>query len=745
MYFFLQTNVFSYVIIKLGGIMYAEVITELKARNLDKTFTYKIPSFLMDKVKVGCRVLVPFGKQRLEGFVLNIDEDVSVDYHVREIIEQIDEEPVLNDEMLKIADYISKKTLSTRIQAYQTMLPTALKAKINYKVAKKYTSYIVLSIPYNQAICKATTKQGKSIVKCFLTESQIEKKKLSQISSSALLTLFKKNIVSEVKKEVYRFQVDIFDKLQDVVLTEEQKNVYDSVMKADGFSPFLLHGVTGSGKTEVYMALIDSILKNGKEALVLVPEISLTPQFIQKFTSRFGGKIAVLHSKLSNGEKYDEWRKIQNKEVSIVIGARSAIFAPLTNIGIIILDEEHSPSYKQENIPRYHVSDIALFRGKYHHAKVIFGSATPSIQSYTRAKLGIYTLLEMKNRLHTVLPQVHLVQMRDEMKNGYALFSKVLLNKIQDRLDGGEQIMILLNKRGYARVTVCHSCGYTDSCPHCDIPLTYHKSSKTMRCHYCGYGKGVMKTCTICGETAIDSYGIGTQKVEEELRNLYPDARIIRMDADTTITKNAYAKIVNDFKNKKYDILVGTQMIAKGHDFDFVTLVGVLNADATLYIPDFQSGERTFALLNQVAGRAGRRNKVGEVIFQGFNMNHYSIESASRHDYASFYKEEMRLRKMLNYPPYCNLALIEIRSKSEDIALLESQKIRSFLDSESGKSIVLGPTPSLLPKKNDYYYFKIILKYKKRNDIIQSLIFIDNKYKSEKKVNVEIDLNPNAI
>ncbi len=725
--------------------MYAEVITELKAKNLDKTFTYKIPSFLEEKVKIGCRVKVPFGNQKLEGFVLRIVEQVSIDYKVKDILELIDEDPVLNAELLSIGAYISKKTLSTQIQAYQTMLPSALKAKNNCNVSKKYATYIVLVQPYKEAIKNVSSKPGKMILDCFLLNEMILKKELSAISSSALTTLLRKNIVSEVKKEIYRFQVKQDEKRQVVTLTEEQQKVCDNVIQRDGFTPFLLHGVTGSGKTEVYMSLIDSVLKEGKEALILVPEISLTPQFIQKFTNRFGSKIAVLHSKLSNGEKYDEWRKIEKKEVSIVIGARSAIFAPLTNIGIIILDEEHSLSYKQENIPRYHASDIALFRGRYHQAKVIFGSATPSIQSYTRALTGIYTLLEMKNRLHTVLPKVYLIQMRDEIKNGYSIFSHLLLDKIQERLDKKEQVMILLNKRGYARITTCHSCGYTDACPHCDIPLTYHKASHTMRCHYCGYGKAVMRVCSVCGDTEIDSYGMGTQKVEEELQAIYQNARILRMDADTTITKNAYSKIVNDFKSKKYDILVGTQMIAKGHDFDSVTLVGVLNADATLYIPDFRSGERTFELLNQVAGRAGRREKVGEVIFQGFNMDHYSITCASKHDYASFYKEEMRLRKILKYPPYYDLALISIRSKYEDMAFNESQKIRSFLDKEDHKSIILGPAASLFPKKNDFYYFQIILKYKKKEDIIQNLMYIEQKYKLEKKIHVEIDLNPNAI
>lgn len=724
--------------------MYAEVITELKAKALDKTFTYKVPIALSEKVKVGCRVKIPFGRQKLEGFVLNLMENFSSDYPVKEIIALVDDHPVLNKEMIELGSYISKKTLSTKIQAYQTMLPSALKAKNNSQTSKKYVSYIKLNVPYEEAI-NGATKVGKKLLAYFVSQKEVEKRKLTEISASSLSTLMKKGIVSEIKKEIYRFHIEQKEKENTVELTEEQKSVYNHIMGSNNFAPFLLHGVTGSGKTEVYMALIASILKKGKEALVLVPEISLTPQFIQKFTGRFGNNVAVLHSRLSNGEKYDEWRKIENREVSIVIGARSAIFAPLTNIGIIILDEEHSDSYKQEHTPRYHASDIALFRGKYHQAKVIFGSATPSIQSYTRAKMGIYTLLEMKKRLHTFLPKVHLVQMRDEIKRGYFLFSKIFLDKIEDRLSKGEQIMVLLNKRGYTRVTTCHACGYIDTCPHCDIPLTYHKSSKTMRCHYCGYGKGIMSVCPVCGEKEVTSYGMGTQKIEETLQKLYPSARILRMDADTTTTKDAYANIVNAFKKREYDILVGTQMIAKGHDFDFVTLVGVLNVDATLHIPDFRSGERTFSLLNQVAGRAGRRDKEGEVIFQGFNIDHYSIENAAKHDYISFYEKEIYLRKMLKYPPYYDLILIQIRSKNEELAVGESEKIHSFLDKELKGVILLGPTASLLSKRNDFYYYQIVLKYKKRKDIVHSLTFLEQKYKSNTKVDIEIDVNPNAI
>ncbi len=720
--------------------MYAEVLVELKAKKIDKTFTYKINENLKDKIKVGMRVIVPFGKQKLEGFVLNIKNSYEGEYQLKEIIENTDDKPILNEELLKLGEFISKITLSTKIQAYQTMLPAALKAKKDFSVSKKYEKYILLNKDYNEALNLAKNELQKQIIKKFEKKAKILKKKLSDISISSVATLLKNNVIKEVDEEVYR-NIHISNTTNNnIMLTEKQNEIVEIVFNTNKFVPYLLHGVTGSGKTEVYMNIIRKVLDEGKTALVLVPEISLTPQFVAKFQNKFEGQIAILHSKLSNGEKYDEWRKIENKEVSVVIGTRSAIFAPLTNIGVIVIDEEHSDSYKQENNPKYNAISIALFRAKYHDAPLLLGSATPTIESYTRAKLGIYKLLELKERINTNLPKVELVSMKEEIKKGNSIFSSKLINKINDRLQKQEQVIILLNKRGYARIVTCHDCGYTDKCPHCDIPLTYHKSSNTMRCHYCGYGKGINKKCPNCNSDNLSTFGIGTQKLEEEIKRIFDGVKVLRMDADTTSKKSSYDTMINDFKNQKYNILVGTQMIAKGLDFDNVTLVGVVNADSSLNVPDFRSAERTFSLLNQVAGRAGRGTKEGEVIFEGFNMDHYSIIMASTHDYEKFYNTEIELRKKLNYPPYCNLSVIEIKSKDENLAFRESEKIKNFL-AKNTNVIILGPAPNSIPKINDYYYYKIILKYKNKKDVYDSLLYLKNKY-DDNKVYVDIDLNP---
>ncbi|MDD3340926.1 MAG: primosomal protein N' [Bacilli bacterium] len=722
--------------------MYVNVLVELKAKATNKTFTYHVPLNLEKEMEVGKRVMVPFGNQKLEGFILEILAEYQGEYQTKDILSCTDKEPVLNKELLELGSYISKKTLATQIASYQTMLPPALKAKKEYVVPKKYITYIFLNMSYERAVSLAKTPKQKEIIERLDDREKVEKKELLEISASAVQTLLKKEVLVEKKEEVYRLSAKNVQMKNETVLTEEQANIVQTISEKEGFQPYLLHGVTGSGKTEVYMHLIEKVLEKGKEALVLVPEISLTPQFVEVFENRFGNEIAILHSRLSNGEKYDEWRKITNKEVSIVIGARSAVFAPFENLGIIILDEEHSSSYKQENQPKYHAIDIALHRAKYHKCPIVLGSATPSIESYTRALMGEYTLLELKNRIHNTLPKVELIDMKEEIKNGHSLFSRKLIQSIQTTLEKGEQCILLLNRRGYTTVMTCHDCGYTVKCPHCDIPLTFHKSSGTMRCHYCGYGERPIKECPECQSKRIDSFGLGTQKLEEELQKTFASARIIRMDADTTSKKNAHEKIVGDFKDLKYDILVGTQMIAKGLDFENVTLVGVLNADAGLNMPDFRSGERTFALLNQVAGRAGRSHKKGQVIFQGFNMNHYSIVKASTHDYIGFYKEEMRLRKLLGYPPYYNLAVIEISSKKEDFAIEQSAKIRKFLDKDNRGNTILGPAAAAMPKKNDFYYYKIIIKYKKRETILKKLVYLNEHYAKGKQVYVQIDLNP---
>ncbi len=708
--------------------MYADILVEVGS--IDKTFTYKIPHGI--NALVGMRALVPFGNRKLEGFILKIYNDSDFDYEVKEIIELVDDHPVINSEMLDLGRYISKKSLSSLISAYQTMLPAALKAKSKRRINKKYLSYIV----YLNDDGIKTLKQ-KELLDFIKSKGSVLKNSIG--SKGVLKFLINNGNVREEKKEVYRTDESVLKKSQDQHLTLEQDNVIKSV-EFGYFKPYLLHGVTGSGKTLVYIKLIEKVLSSGKEAILLVPEISLTPQVVEIFKSHFGSVVAILHSGLSDGEKYDEWRKIERGEVSIVIGARSAIFAPFTNVGIIIIDEEHSSTYKQESSPRYDAISVALKRGSNHKCPVILGSATPSIESYTRSKLGVYKLLEMKNRVNNNLPNVILVNMKDEFKKGNRIFSSSAIEKINDRIINGQQVIVLLNRRGFSTVVTCHNCGYTHKCPNCDIPLTYHKKNNIMKCHYCDYSSPKLFKCPSCGGRDINSFGMGTEKLEEEINEIFSGARCVRMDLDTTRRKNAYSKIINDFKGGKYNILVGTQMIAKGLDFPLVTLVVVINGDASLNIPDFRSAERTYELLSQVSGRAGRADLPGEVIIQGFNMDHYSIVCAKNNDYDKFYSEEMKIRKILKYPPYFNLCLIRISGKDYEKVYSEACKISSYLKDKLS-DIVLGPASAGIPKINNIYYVQIIIKYKNTKDIINDLIFINERYKKG-TINVLIDLNP---
>ena len=709
--------------------MYAGVVVELTNKCVDKIFTYKIPSNL--DVKIGERVLVPFGKMHLEGFVVEINDN-KPDYDTKDIIALVDEEPVLNDEMLELGKYICKKTLCTLSSSYQTMLPKALKAKNGTQVNIKYETYVKVNENVN---LEGKRKEIYDLVK---KNGKVLKKELNNISMYITKDLIKKGILKEVEEEISRLKDKEIKEYQKVILNEEQQKAVDIVTSAKGFKPFLLHGVTGSGKTEVYMHIIDEILQEKKEVIVLVPEISLTPQLTSIFKSRFKGNVAILHSRLSDGEKYDEWRKIVNKKVSIVVGARSAIFAPLTNIGLIVVDEEHSSSYHQENMPTYNAIDIALKRGKTHNAKVVLGSATPSIESYTRAKLKIYELVELKNRVNKQMPVVELVDMCEEFKKGNRIISSTLKNKIIERLSKNEQIIILLNRRGYTTSLVCSECAETIKCPNCDIPLVLHKTNNKLKCHYCNYEENIASICPKCKSKSLKSFGFGTEKLEETVKEMF-NARVIRMDVDTTSKKGSHEKIIESFANHDYDILIGTQMIAKGLDFNNVTLVGVISGDASLNIPDFRSGERTFELLNQVSGRSGRSSKKGEVIIQGFNIDHYSIRLAAANDYKSFYDIEMQMRKKLNYPPYCDILLIKIMDKNIDNCFNEGEKIVNYL--KQNDITVLGPSAALIPKINNIYCVQIIIKYKEYKSIYEKIKYINNKYR-ESKIKVILEFNP---
>ncbi|MDN4636753.1 MULTISPECIES: primosomal protein N' [unclassified Bacillus (in: firmicutes)] len=572
-------------------------------------------------------------------------------------------------------------------------------------------------------------------------------------SSQTIKALIQEGLLTESYEEIYRdpYRDREFTPSTPLDLTTEQAEAAKPIHQAvsdEKHETFLLHGVTGSGKTEIYLQTIDHVLQKGKEAIVLVPEISLTPQMVQRFKERFGSNVAVLHSGLSTGEKYDEWRKIHRKEVKLVVGARSAVFAPFENLGMIIIDEEHESSYKQEEMPRYHAKDVAIERAGRHQCPVVLGSATPSLESYARAKKGVYTLLTLKRRVNQQqLPHVSLIDMREELRNGNrSMFSEELMLRLKEVLERKEQAVLFLNKRGYSSFVMCRDCGYVEQCPHCEISLTYHRFQKRLKCHYCGHEAPVPSECPECHSEHIRYFGTGTQRVEEELTKVLPEARVIRMDVDTTSRKGAHEKLLTSFGNKEADILLGTQMIAKGLDFPDVTLVGVLSADTSLHIPDFRSSEKTFQLLTQVSGRAGRHEKAGSVIIQSYTPSHYSIELTKQHDYEAFYEQEMLHRRHQSYPPFYFLAMVTVSHEEVTKAAHVTDKIVQFLKMNCAPNTrILGPAASPIAKIKDRYRYQCVIKYKRENELASLLRKIQDHYQKEmeqKQLMISIDMNP---
>lgn len=718
--------------------MIAKILVEINNINLDKTFDYIVPFKYIENIKIGMRVKVPFANRELEGFVLDLVNSADDNYELKEIISIVDAEPILNNELLHLGKFMSKKYFSTLISCYQTMLPKALKAQNRTNINKKMIKYVELC---SNSFPKLKPNQER-IVEYLRSNGKVKKEEVNKISVSGVNTLIKNGIIIESLIEEYRLVTKDINEKESFKLTVEQQEAKNKILSQTQSSVFLLHGVTGSGKTIVYMEIVEEMLKRGKDSIFLVPEISLTPQMVYHFKSRFGDEVAVLHSRLSEGEKYDEYRKIVEGKVHIVVGARSAVFAPFKNIGAIIIDEEHTTSYKQDNNPKYSAIEIAIERAKNNNAIVILGSATPSLETYARSIKGLYTLVELKHRVNTNnLPLVEIIDMSKEKHRG-SIFSSRLITEVNKRLEEHEQIILLLNRRGYSSFITCSNCGYTAKCPHCDITLTYHKTSNTLRCHYCGYADKMNDICPSCGEKAIKTLGTGTEKVEEEIKKVF-NARVIRMDLDTTSKKGSHEKIITAFKNHEYDILLGTQMIAKGLDFDNVTLVGVINADTSLMIPNYRSNEYTFQLLMQTAGRSGRGEKKGSVIIQTFNPEHYAITLASKHDYIDFFKQEMEVRRKLSYPPYYYLIYIKVIGKDYNKISIESNKIASILTRELKNSKTLGPTTCSVFKLNGLFRFGIIIKYKKEEkmeEVLQSLV---NHYKGNQTVKVDIDINPN--
>lgn len=729
-----------------GDYMYVSVLTQIGAKAVDQRFSYHVPKVLEDNIKVGVRVRVPFGNMILDGFIVDISDSCSYDNsRLKDIINVIDEKPVLNKEMLLLGRYMSDDLLASLSSCYQVMLPKALKAEIKSNIKIKYDRYLhrIKSIEEIDRYINNCRYESQVNLLCKLKEGDILITKMS----SSINTIIKNGFASIVYEECKRYKYEGISNYKRVNLTDRQKLVSSTIVSSFGKSDtFLLYGVTGSGKTEVYMDVIEKALNNGKSAIMLVPEIGLTPQIVGKFISRFGNVISVLHSGLSDSERYDEYRKITNGESKIVIGTRSAIFVPFDNIGVIIIDEEHTSSYKQDNNPRYSAIKVAEWRSKYHNCPLVLGSATPRLESFAKAGNHVYKLLTLTERAGgSVLPNVNITNMKEEVKKGNFILSDTLKNKIYEVLDRGEQAIILLNRRGYSSTISCRECGYVYKCPNCDITYTYHKSSNNLKCHYCGYSMVLPNKCSICGSDNLKDYGLGTERLEEVLNSLY-NARIVRMDVDTTSKKGQHQKIIDDFGEHKYDILIGTQMIAKGLDFPLVTLVGVVSIDSSLTSPDYRASENTFQLLSQVSGRAGRGDNKGEVIVQTFNPDHYAITLAKSHNYIEFYKEEMKIRKMLKYSPYYYMVLVSITSLDYELGFKEANRIGSYIRNNISKdSIVLGPTMANMFKVNNIYHYQIIVKYRKDDSLIKALKFIIDTEKKNNKIDVSVDFDPSKI
>ncbi len=727
--------------------MYAKVLISYEVKSLDKTFTYIVPKHL--NLKIGMKVKVPFNNRKINGFVLEITNSIDNNYDLKEIAEIVDDNTILIKEQLLLGEFLKKKTLCPLITAYETMLPKGIKVRSLKTDYSKYENYLSLNVSLEEAN-KYISNNSRYLNQTILLEAlcvseEVLKKDYNQ---SSVNTLIKKRIIKVIKKQSYRINKGNDYEIKELRMTSSQKSAFTKIKDfLNNDETFLLKGVTGSGKTLVYINLIKEVLKLDKTALILVPEISLTTQLIEKFYNYFGSDVAIFHSGLSAGERYDEYLKILKKEVKVVVGTRSAVFAPLINLGIIIIDEEHSDSYKQDNTPRYHARDMALWRSKFNKCPLLLGSATPSLESMARALKGIYKLVKMDERVNKhPLPTVKIIDMHEEMKQRNFIFSQELITNIKDKVSKKEQIILLLNRRGFSTFITCRNCGYTYKCPHCDISLTYHKTSNNLRCHYCGYTITKSDTCPECGSEGLDYFGLGTEKLENELKKQIPEIRIVRMDADTTTRKGSHERIIKEFGDYKYDVLLGTQMISKGLDFSLVTLVGVINADASLNIPDYKSNETTFSLLNQVAGRSGRSDKKGEVIIQTFNPENYTLICVKDNDYQKFYNYEMNIRKTLKYPPYVYLIGIKVISSNYDIASKESIKARDYLKKNlSNNEIVLGPTTASVFKFQNKYRFQIIVKYKNEDALLKVLTHLNEMYVLRKDLYLEIDINPSRI
>ena len=724
-----------------------DVLIERKIQSLNRPFSYVVKDDAL--IEVGERVLVPFNNKNIVGYVINVTKtDKSITelekefgYKLFEIRKIIDEKPLLTPELILLANEIKNYYLAPYISILQAMLPLSLKpTSSSLKGPKIAYEYFVKIVSDNED--NLTPKQIE-LLRLVKNNGEVNKKDIK--SPSILKKLIDNNHLQIIKKEKKRLVINATKEQKNFVLTNEQNQAIDSVLHSKQ-NVTLLQGITGCGKTEIYLSLAEKVIETGKNVLILVPEISLTPIMVNNVYSRFNEKVAILHSGLTNAERYDEYRKILNKEVNVVVGTRSAIFAPLDNIGLIIIDEEHSESYKQDNLPYYHAREVAIMRSKINNAKVLLGSATPSFESKTKAMKGIYNFVKIDKRINKLkLPETLIVDMSKSMnlsRDSY-LFSKPLISAINEALARKEQIILLLNRRGYSTYVSCRKCGHIFKCPNCDIALTYHKNDKMLKCHHCGHVELMSEYCPECGSNYIAYTGFGSEKIVSEVNRLFPSARVLRLDSDVSEVKGNIKKAIDSFSQYEADILVGTQMIAKGHDFPRVTLVGIVLADVGLSLPSFRSSERVFQLITQAIGRSGRSDLSGKAIIQTYLPNHYSILLASKQNYDAFFNYEMRIRHIQQYPPFSFLLSIEVSAKNEEYVILAANDIVNNLNSKlKDEATILGPVAPYIAYQNNTYKRLILIKYKNSDKIKQEINKLLETFKFNNVVNVKINVDP---
>jgi len=733
--------------------LYAKIIVDISHENVDRPFEYRVPHHLLPQIEIGKCVSIPFGRGNTvrQGYVVDLQESSDYDAEkIKDILSVEDDLVAAESKMLKLAAWMKTRYGSTMITAMKTVLPAKQKKKsLEKKEIVRLLSPDETQVLYEEVQRKhqnAKARLLKELLEMEVLPYDLVKHKL-HVSASTITSLEKQQAIKIERTKIYRNPVKFSGEVTTKkILSEEQQYIVDEIVHdydQNIRKTYLIHGITGSGKTEVYMELIEACIARGKQAIMLIPEIALTYQTVMRFYRRFGNRVSVMNSSLSAGEKYDQCERARQKDIDVIIGPRSALFTPFPEVGLIIIDEEHEPSYKSETMPKYHARDAAIYLASLHQASVVLGSATPSIESFYHAKRGEYGLFSLNKRLTgNILPAVHVADLRQELKDGNrSIFSRKLQELIEQRLEKGQQIMLFLNRRGYAGFVSCRSCGHVMTCPHCDVSLSEHKGNRLV-CHYCGYETSKVAVCPECGSKYILGFKAGTQAIEEKISQMYPKARVLRMDGDTTKTKDSYENILSAFSEGKADILLGTQMIVKGHDFPNVTLVGILAADMSLFAGDYRAAERTFQLLTQAAGRAGRGTQAGEVVIQTYQPEHYSIVHAAKQDYLSFYEEEILYRELAHYPPAENLLAVLITSKTQQTAEKWAKTLGEGLRERWSPSqmVVMGPANATISKIQDIYRMVLYCKSSDYDMLIQAKDLIEQQNCEE--VQMQFDFNP---